>query len=263
MTSKSPDDLGGADEPDAARRWLRGRGATKQFCRGHLVVGAAPRRRLPWKSGWKWAAAAAVVALLVFRLVFVELVVVRGNTMAPAVLDGDALLVATRGDVRVGRIVLIEFDGRTVLRRIVAGPGARVTSVDGVLAVDEVPMEVRVDGTFAYRDTGEAQRRPRRQQRYIERAGEVQHAILGDHVGAAHPWLLDLPELEVPRGHVFVLCDNRRTCPLDERSGVVPLEWIEGVATHVLWTGDARLEDDHGAGGFSPLTSEGSTPPRK
>ncbi len=229
------------------------------------MVGGAPPRQTPSKKAWKWLAFAVVVALLLLRLLFVELVVVRGNTMAPSVLHGDVLLVASRGDVELGSVVLVEHDGRTTLRRVLAGPGARIASTDGVLTLGDMPAEVRVDGTFAYRDPGEEQRRPRRQQRYVEHAGEIQNVILGDHIGAARPWLLDLPELEVPVGHVFVLCDNRRTCPLDERSGVVPLEWIQGVATHLLWTGDARLEEDQGSGGFRPLTStgEGSEPPRK
>lgn len=232
-----------------------------------LVVGPAPRRRAPSKRRWRLAVVAGVAAVLLIRLVFLELVVVRGHTMAPAALDGDVLLVLRRADPKVGDVVLVEHQEHTVVRRVVAAPGDRVTAVDGVLTLDDVPLETRVDGTFAYREPGEAGR-PRRQQRYIERGPHGQHAVLGSHTGAARPWLLELPALEVPPGHVFVLCDNRRTCPLDERSGVVPLSWVQGVATHRVWAGDARAEPDPQGDGWRALASasepeEGSEPPRK
>ncbi len=225
--------------------------------RQRLHIGAAPRRKLPSLRRWRWLVGALLFVALSLRLALLELVVVRGNTMAPVVLDGDVLLIKSRAEAKVGDVVLVEHEGRSVVRRVLATAGARITAIDGVLTVDEVPLETRVDGTFAYRDTGD-EPRPLRQQRFVERLGEgPQHEILGDHVGAARPWLFELPDLEVPSGYVFVLCDNRRTCPLDERSGVVPIDWIDGVASRRAWTGGARLSGERVQGAL------GSTPPRK
>ncbi len=228
-----------------------------------LVVGPAPQRRLPSKGRWKWAVALAVLVLLVVRFVYMELVIVRGQTMAPAALDGDVLLVARRSTPRVGDLVLVEHDEQTVLRRILAGPGTRVTAVDGVLTLDDVPLETRVDGTFTYREPG-GDGRTHRQHRYLEQGTNEQHPILGNHVGAARLWLLELPDLEVPPGHFFVLCDNRRSCPLDERSGVVAMDWLHGVVTHRVLAG---AEDDAQSGGWKALrpseSVEGAEPPRK
>jgi signal peptidase I len=231
-----------------------------------LDVGPAPQRRSHSRSRWIWASVVALLMLLLLRFVYVELVVVRGHTMAPAALDGDVLLVARRATPEIGDVVLVEQDGKTVLRRVLAGPGTRVTAVDGVLTLDDVPVETRVDGTFTYLEPG-PDGRTHRQQRYLEQGALHQHPILGNHVGAALPWLLELPDLEVPPGHVFVLCDNRRACPLDERSGVVDVDWLQGVATHRVWAGDTHAEEDSQSGGWKALTpsgsGEGPEPPRK
>ncbi len=228
-----------------------------------LVVGSAPRRQVPPRRVLKWLAAGVVFSLLLARLVLFEPIVVRGNTMAPIAADGDVLLVMSHPEPRAGDLVLVLHEGRAVLRRVLATPGQRVGSADGALTLDGIPLRTRVSGTFTYRDPN--LKAPRRQQRLTETMDVTDHqqltwSILGDHVGAARPWALELPGLEVPDGHVFVLCDNRRTCPLDERSGVLPITWIKGVATHLFWHGGARADEGApppGYGGFAPLSAAG------
>lgn len=229
-----------------------------------LVIGNAPRRRLPVKPVALIAGIGLVLALIVTRLVFFELVRVRGATMAPNALEGDVLLVASLGEPTLGSVVLVEQGEREVLRRVVGLPGDHMSTVDGVLVRNGVPLDTEAVGLFGWRaaEDGEAVARPHRQGLLIERFADGRaHYLLGDHDGAARPWRLELPEVQVPPGHVFVLCDNRRTCPLDEQSGPVALDRINGVARSVLWLGDARADPpgeglDYGA--FTPLASEAS-----
>ncbi len=212
-----------------------------------LVIGPAPKRRLPIRGVVKWLIALVILGLIAVRLLLVELVQVRGNTMAPNVLEGD--------------VVLVQHGGRAVLRRVLAMPGDTVGTAEGVVLRNELPLETRTAGTFAYYEhhAGDAER-PRRQQLFVERFDDGRrHAALGDHIGAAHPWSIELPALEVPSGHLFVLCDNRRTCPLDELAGVVPRAWVRGVVRYLMWYGDARVEPADGRppwGAFLRLDSQ-------
>jgi signal peptidase I len=226
-----------------------------------LVIGPAPKRRLPIRGVVKWLIALVILGLIAVRLLLVELVQVRGNTMAPNVLEGDVLLVVRRATPQPGDVVLVQHGGRAVLRRVLAMPGDTVGTAEGVVLRNELPLETRTAGTFAYYEhhAGDAER-PRRQQLFVERFDDGRrHAALGDHIGAAHPWSIELPALEVPSGHLFVLCDNRRTCPLDELAGVVPRAWVRGVVRYLMWYGDARVEPADGRppwGAFLRLDSQ-------
>lgn len=204
-----------------------------------LAFGPDPgRRRL--KGWWRWALLAVVLALVGVRWFVAELVVVRGNTMAPTVLDGDVLLVMHQAEPGVGDVVLLALDGRVVLRRVLGVPGDRVSSIEGVLAVGGRPLPTRVLGSFAYREAAD-EGRPRRQQHFSEVLPDGRrHEILGDHAGSARPWLFEVLPVEVPPGHLLVLCDNRRTCPPDELMGLVPRTYARGVARWLLVHGDAR-----------------------
>lgn len=226
-------------------------------------IGSAPRRGPPFGRILRYIFFLTLAVLLVARIFFVELVIVRGNTMAPSVVDGDILLVNRRTTPRIGDLVLVESADKAVLRRVMAQAGTRVASVDGVLALDESPLDTRTAGTFAYHDTIdpelEIDARPRRQQLLIERLPDGRkHEVLGDHVGASKPWVLTLPEIEVPVGQLFVLCDNRRRCPEDELSGLVRVDQITGVVSYLMWYGDGRVEvpsDSSSFGVLRPLRS--------
>ncbi|MCB9549821.1 MAG: signal peptidase I [Myxococcales bacterium] len=205
-----------------------------------LPIGPVPGRPRRPRRLWRWALAAIVLGLLLARWFFVELVVVRGNTGAPTALEGDVLLVVRRAEPAQGDVVLLEHEGREVLRRVIALPGQTVGADEGVLTIDDVPLATRVVGTFAYRELSDGDR-ARRQQHFIESLPDGRrHHILGDHAGAARPWTFAVPRLEVPPGFLFVLCDNRRTCPDDDLVGLVPEGWSQGVARWLLRRGDAR-----------------------
>ncbi len=158
--------------------------------------------------------------------------------MAPNILEGDILLIQAQPEITQGDVVLVEQGERRVLRRVLALEGQQIASLDGLLVLDELPLEVHVEEPFAYREAD----RTLRQQSFTEPLNpQQQHHILGDHLGSAKPWMMELPEMEIPPGHLFLLCDNRRSCPLDKLSGVVPRAWISGRVRDLLWQGDARI----------------------
>jgi hypothetical protein len=66
--------------------------------------------------------------------------------------------------------------------------------------------------------------------------------VLGDHIGAGRPWRLAFEPVVVEPAFLFVLCDNRRACPPDERMGLVPASAVVGVAKRLLRAGDARVK---------------------
>lgn len=198
-----------------------------------LVIGASPRRRLPIRRAVAVLVTLAIVAIALIRLVFFELVRVRGDTMAPAAADGALLLVASLADPERGDVVLIEAGGRAVLRRVIGLPGERIGAEDGVLLIDGAPLTTHETGLYAGRGA-----RPIEQRQAIETLPDGRaHTILGDHDGAARPWRLDVPEMEVGPGQLFVICDNRRTCPLDELAGVVPADEVAGVVLGAVGEG--------------------------
>lgn len=219
--------------------------------------------RAPLKLGpmARFGLGLAVVALVVIRLAFVELVSVSGNTMAPNILDGDVLVVLSQAEVRRGDVVLVEVGEQAVLRRVIGVPGDVLGSAAGVLTRDELPVPTQVADTFAWRGPAGDDGVPgaqHRQYQFVEALGDGRvHHVLGDHVGAARPWTLELPQVEVPPGNVFVLCDNRRLCPLDERAGIIPLSAIQGVARSMFYGDPHTADPEHRPfyGAFSPLAS--------
>ena len=224
---------------------------------GSLVVGPATARRFPWKLILQVTGAALLITLILVRAFLVELVRVRGNTMAPTLTDGDLLLVRHARLAGRGDVVVLELGGQAVLRRVLGVPGDRLATAAGILTMNELPLPTQLVGAYAYREATARGFRTHRQhvlQEEIE-AGRFQR-VLGDHLGAGRPWKLSIEPVLVEPGFLFVLCDNRRECPADERSGLVPASAVVGVAQRLLGTGDARvvpLRLDQGEG--VPLTA--------
>ncbi|MCK6572417.1 signal peptidase I [Myxococcota bacterium] len=209
---------------------------------GTLVVGPAAVHRLPWKPALQILGVAVLITLVLVRYLLVEVVRVRGNTMAPAITDGDMVLVRhTRAPGR-GDVVLLELGGQVVLRRVLGIPGDHIATVAGALQLNELPIPTRIAGVFGYREATAKGHREHRQHLVFEELEPGRFVgTLGDHVGAGRPWRLRLPPATVEPGSLYVTCDNRRECPDDERQGLVPAEAVVGVAQSIFWYGDTRL----------------------
>lgn len=140
---------------------------------------------------------AAAVVLLAVRAWVVEPLTVSSDSMEPTIREGSVVLLykpaAAADSIRNGEVVAFSSpdDGRTAIKRVVAGEGQMVAIRDSRLYVDDVAVpepfidHSRIDGTFF---------------------GPVQ----------------------VPAESVFVLGDNRGVS-IDSRDyGAVPLMAIQG-----------------------------------
>ena len=99
---------------------------------------------------------------------------IAGNSMTPAFLDGDRVVVARSpglfGEPHCGEAVIAEVDGEVVIKRVAARPGDVVALARGVLrrngepVVDPIPANYRDACDFG-----------------PERLGGEQYFLLGDH----------------------------------------------------------------------------------
>ncbi len=238
-----------------------------------LVIGDAPRAR----GRKRWPKYLLFLGLLMVGLHYfvISLAEIRGDAMAPNALEGDLVLVLHTKSPMVGDVVVVEGDPNPVLRRLLGRAGDRVSAKAGRLIRNGEALDARSLGQFAFREGD----RVLRQHLYWEAISpDAGHDILADYVSAPRSWRLDFPEQEVPEGHVFVYCDNRRQCPEDARAGVISEGAISGVAWGTMWFGDARVvppPERPILGAYSPLRSaagsvsdgvgafESSTEPRR
>ena len=209
---------------------------------GSLVIGPTTVRRFPWKTVLQIVGGALILALMAVRFFLVELVRVRGNYMAPTVMEGDFALVRHERTVGRGDVVVLDLGGQIVLRRVIGLPGDRVATQEGVFTLNELPVPTQVAGVFAWREPLLKGVRLFRQQLLVEELLPGRYVrTLGDHVGAGRPWTLEVPAVTVEADQFFVYCDNRRECPEDERRGIVPATAVVALAQSIAWYGDARV----------------------
>ncbi|TNF64587.1 MAG: signal peptidase I [Rhodobacteraceae bacterium] len=155
-----------------------------------------------------------------------------------------------RGDVVVFRHPVT---GRDFIKRVVGLPGERIQMKDGVLHIDDVPVEVRDDGVFeeVVEPQGPGRVRPRCENGVVGQGGiceksrqvEVlpngrEHTILNIETRSTD----NTGVYTVPAGHYFFIGDNRDNSS-DSRIpqtaggvGFVPYENLVGRADRILFS---------------------------
>ena len=84
-----------------------------------------------------------VIAALICAAAFIPFPSVYGSSMSPTLADGDLCIALPEQEYRCGDIIAFSRGGKTLIRRIIAGPGSTVSmdesgavTVDGVLLTE-------------------------------------------------------------------------------------------------------------------------------
>ena len=166
---------------------------------GSLDLRPSPRR---WA---RTAAALGATAVLGLHTFVVQVSVVRGHSMEPALLDGDRLIVERSGPThdacgldRFDVVILGNPRAPSVdyVKRVVGLPGERVALRGGRLHVDGARIDEGFAPIFDAETTG---------------------------------------EVAVPEGYVWVLGDNRPVSADSREFGLVPIELVRGRVCARIW----------------------------
>lgn len=174
---------------------------------------ARPRRRRHAAVEWVVIAVLALAAAFVLRTFVVQQFAVDGQSMLGTLHSGDRVLVNKLSydlhDPRHGDIVVLEdteesLETRDLIKRVIALPGETIEYRDCQLFIDGVRIE----------------------EPYLDPV-----LVRPDRCGLAQE------PVEVERGHVFVMGDNR-SASLDSRTlaiGQIPYDNLIGRAFVVVW----------------------------
>ncbi|HEB53510.1 MAG TPA: signal peptidase I [bacterium] len=164
--------------------------------------GPAPRRRLRWGTRFAIDVLLGAALMVTVHLFVIQVSIVRGNSMEPALHDGDRLVVDrvtyNLGDVHRGDVVVLRYPRNPdvdFVKRVVAIPGDRIAMRAGVLFVN----------------------------------GEV-----ADDYGCI-PDKESMAELVVPPHEFFVLGDNRPISCDSREFGLVPEHLLKGRVRARFW----------------------------
>jgi len=177
--------------------------------RANLEPAAAPRRlRGRWRPSRRTAVRFAVDAMLgaalmvTIHLFVIQVSIVRGNSMEPALHDGDRLVVDRMtynfGEVGRGDVVVLRYPRNPevdFVKRVVGLPGDHIEMLDGELFVN---------------------------------------GVLADDYDCIHDHE-NLPELVVPPHQFFVLGDNRPISCDSREFGLVAEHLLKGRVRARFW----------------------------
>lgn len=164
----------------------------------------APYARKP-RLAWLYALVIAAAAIALLRIFVIEVVPVDGPSMEDTFFSNERILVNRLcyhlREPRRGEIVICRYpnDKDAYVKRVIALEGESVEVAAGEIWIDGAPLDER-----AY--------------------------WRGDIYG-------DMERLLVPKGHIFVVGDNRNRS-VDSRMphvGPIPMELVNGKATALVW----------------------------
>ena len=141
-----------------------------------------------------------LVVILLVKNYVVSPIIVNGDSMDSTLKDGDVMILNkmySTEDIERFDIVVIKYEGRYIIKRIIGMPGDEVKVEDNTLYIN---------GKIYVQD-------------YLDKETETENFLVK----------------EVPENHYFVLGDNREVS-LDSRSfGPVSAEDIEGKAIYTIF----------------------------
>ena len=163
------------------------------------------RNRLRLRGTVTTLVVTAIVVFLTFG-VFFKIAVVRGNSMVPAINNGDLILTwRFSGSFQRGDVILFRLDGRELVKRVAGVPGDNIT-------VESRSGRLLVNGDI------------------VDNAHNVAPTMPRPGSSVAYPMELDANEY-------FLLGDNRVTSDDSRSFGAVLKNMIDGKVILLIRTG--------------------------
>jgi signal peptidase I len=166
------------------------------------------------KQSYEWMKSiiGALVIAVIVRTFFFSPIVVDGESMNPTLQDKDRMIVTKIGEYERFDIVVFHApDGRDYIKRVIGLPGDRVEYKDDVLYVN-----------------GKAYDEP-----YLKKYKQIisQGTLTDSFTLKETP----VDSETVPKGHLFVLGDNRRDSSDSREIGAIPFDKVIGTTNIVYY----------------------------
>ncbi len=127
------------------------------------------------------------------------------------------------------------------IKRIIGMPGDTIQVIDGVVHINQKPVELREMETFSIIDRGEYTVYKRFMEKFPD--SDFEHVIIKrDDFGKGH--LDNVGPFVIPEGHYFMMGDNRdnsQDSRVMEAVGFIPLERIMGRAECIFFSTSATI----------------------
>jgi signal peptidase I len=178
-----------------------------------------------------------VLAAVIARIFFIELVQTNSYSMVPTLVAGDLFVVRTVGKLGLGDVAVCtnpEDESNMVVLRILGVPGQTVSGWRNHLKVDDEVIQHELVEPIFYEDNTsgeELQYAVRIAQEYV--GGQLFEVALMDNSGRK-----DFGEITVPDDSFFLVGDNRNMARDSRNFGPVPIDSCIGEAVFLMWPGD-------------------------
>lgn len=187
-----------------------------------------------------------VLAAVIARIFFIELVQTNSYSMVPTLVAGDLFVVRTVGKLGLGDVAVCknpEDESNMVVLRILGLPGQTVAGWRNHLKIDDEVVQHEIVEPIFYEDNTSGERLKyavRVGQEYV--GGQLYEVALMDKGSRK-----DFREQTVPSDSFFVVGDNRNMARDSRHFGPVAIDSCIGEAVFLLWpgedSGDLRFAD--------------------
>ena len=178
-----------------------------------------------------------VLAAVIARIFFIELVQTNHYSMVPSLVAGDLFIVKTVGKLGLGDVAVCtnpEDEANMVVLRIMGVPGMTVAGWRNHIKLDDEVIQHEIVDPIFYEDNTsgeELQYAVLIGQEYV--GGQLYEVALMDSSGRK-----DFREATVPNDSFFLIGDNRNMARDSRNFGTVPIDSCIGEAVFLLWPGE-------------------------